>query len=126
MNPKTLNIIRWVLLGIFCAFMLMDAIGGFMQVPEGVEGTLRLGFPLYFMTIVSIAKVCGVAAMLQPWSPALREWGYAGFTINFVGAVFVHIFMHDDIGMTLMPLVPLAWLMIVYYLGRRRGGPYVA
>ena len=66
-----------------------------------------LGYPSYFMTILGAAKLLGVAAVLAPGLPLLKEWAYAGFAFNLIGAVATHIAVADPIGEWLPPLVLL-------------------
>lgn len=46
-----------------------------------------LGYPLYFVYIIGIAKVLGAIAILVPRFPRLKEWAYAGLVINMIGAL---------------------------------------
>jgi uncharacterized membrane protein YphA (DoxX/SURF4 family) len=47
--------------------------------PPGVYGITKLGYPIYFLTILGIWKLLGVVALLVPKFPLLKEWAYAGF-----------------------------------------------
>lgn len=46
-----------------------------------------LGYPLYFVYIIGVAKVLGAIAIVVPRFPRLKEWAYAGLIINMVGAL---------------------------------------
>jgi hypothetical protein len=46
----------------------------------------ELGYPAYFATILGVAKLLAVAALLTPGRPRLREWGYAGVVFVMAGA----------------------------------------
>src|SRR3954471_12988346 len=59
--------------------------------PPGVEGIQKLGYPVYFLTILGIWKILGVIALLIPRFSLLKEWAYAGFFFIMSGAVFSHI-----------------------------------
>ena len=61
------------------------------QAPPGVWGIKQLGYPVYFLTIISIWKILGVVALLIPKYPLLKEWAYAGFSFMMSGAIFTHI-----------------------------------
>lgn len=52
--------------------------------------TGRLGYPVYFLTILGVWKLLGVVAVLIPKFPLLKEWAYAGFFFAMSGAVFSH------------------------------------
>jgi hypothetical protein len=47
--------------------------------PPGVYGITHLGYPIYLLTILGIWKLLGVAGLLIPKFPLLKEWAYAGF-----------------------------------------------
>ncbi|WP_343303788.1 DoxX family protein [Chitinophaga niabensis] len=51
----------------------------------------RLGYPVYFLTIIGIWKLLGVIAILVPKYPLVKEWAYAGFFFVMSGAIFSHI-----------------------------------
>ena len=51
----------------------------------------RLGYPVYFLTLLGIWKMLGVVAVLIPKFPLLKEWAYAGFFFAMSGAVFSHV-----------------------------------
>ena len=57
----------------------------------GVDSVVALGYPLYFLTILSIWKFLGVIAVLIPKFPVVKEWAYAGFFFAMTGAAFSHI-----------------------------------
>ena len=65
---------------------VMDLIGA----DQIVEGMKALGYPLYVMKILGIAKLCGVIVLAVPGVLRLKEWAYAGFTIDFLGAAASH------------------------------------
>ena len=53
--------------------------------------TAKLGYPIYFLTILGVWKMLGVIAVLIPKFPLLKEWAYAGFFFAMSGAVFSHV-----------------------------------
>ena len=57
----------------------------------GVDSIIHLGYPVYFITILGVWKILGVAAVLIPKFPLLKEWAYAGFFFAMSGAAFSHI-----------------------------------
>src|SRR4029078_7408741 len=59
--------------------------------PGSVDSMTHLGYPAYFVTMLGIAKILGVAALLIPKFPLLKEWAYAGFFFMMSGAVATHI-----------------------------------
>jgi hypothetical protein len=59
--------------------------------PADVELMTRLGYPIYFLTILGTWKILGVIAVLVPGFPLVKEWAYAGFFLAMSGAVFSHL-----------------------------------
>jgi hypothetical protein len=72
-----------------------------------VEALVGLGYPVYVLTILGTAKLLGVAALLSPGRPLLKEWAYAGFTFNLIAATASHSFAGDALGETLPPALLL-------------------
>jgi hypothetical protein len=51
-----------------------------------------------------------------PGLPRLKEWAYAGFTIDLVGAATSHIFVSDPFMETLSPLLILVLVLTSHAL----------
>jgi uncharacterized membrane protein YphA (DoxX/SURF4 family) len=45
-----------------------------------------LGYPLYFVYIIGIAKIFGAIVIIVPRFPRMKEWAYAGLVLNMIGA----------------------------------------
>ena len=80
--------------------MVPGAGGGLVEVftggPASVAQTLTsLGYPLYIMKILGTAKVLGGLAILTGRFPKLKEWAYAGFAFDFLGATASHLLAGD-------------------------------
>lgn len=80
--------------------MVPGAGGGLIEVvtggPASVAQTLTmLGYPLYIMKILGSAKVLGGLAILTGRFPKLKEWAYAGFAFDFLGATASHLLAGD-------------------------------
>jgi len=80
--------------------------------PPGVYGITQLGYPVYFLTILGFWKILGVAALLIPKFPLLKEWAYAGFFFAMSGAAFSHIAMGDPMN----EIFPSSFLLILTVL----------
>ncbi|GAB3508798.1 hypothetical protein GCM10027341_45050 [Spirosoma knui] len=118
-KSKTLRITYWVLTSLFALAMLMDGIAGVMQEKTGQEVMRHLGFPMYVLIIFGTAKILGVLALVQPKFNTLKEWAYAGFAINFIGAFASRAFVGDEIGLLLPPLVMLGIMFLTYSVWKR-------
>lgn len=83
--------------------------------PPGVWGITQLGYPIYFLTILGIWKILGVAALLIPKFPLLKEWAYAGFFFAMSGAAFSHIAMDDPLNEIFPSLLLLLLTVASWY-----------
>lgn len=88
---KRKKIIYWIATVWLALGMLSTGLVQLLQQKEQVDLMLTLGYPVYFLTILAIWKICGVIAVLSPRLPLLKEWAYAGFFFAMSGAVFSHI-----------------------------------
>ena len=57
----------------------------------GVDSVTQLGYPIYLLTLLAVWKILGIAAVLIPKFPILKEWAYAGFFFIMSGAIFSHL-----------------------------------
>jgi len=84
---KKLNIIYWIATGLILALMLFSAVGTFfIHDPKTMEKMAPLGYPAYVMQMLAVAKLLGIIAILVPGFPRIKEWAYAGFTFDMLGA----------------------------------------
>ncbi len=114
---KRNKIIYWIL----TILLMLPAAGGgivelFTNGPESVAQTLvALGYPLYLMKILGFAKILGGVAILTGRAPKLKEWAYAGFTFDFLGATASHLLV-GDFSHALFPVLFLVVLLTTYAL----------
>jgi uncharacterized membrane protein YphA (DoxX/SURF4 family) len=65
----------------------------------------HLGYPPYLLTILGVAKLLAVAALLVPGFRRIREWAYAGVFFVYAGAACSHFAVGDGPDKVLTPLV---------------------
>ena len=119
MTAKTTKTLYWSLTGLFCAFMLFSAIGGMMH-PNGDKGSMvNLGYPSYFLYMLGVGKISGVIALLQNRFKTIKEWAFAGFTIDFVSAFWSMAASGVSGGMLTPPVIALALTFGCYYLWKK-------
>lgn len=85
---KKTKIAYWVFTGLFAFVMLGSAIPDILVMPEAVQGFKEMGYPAYLIPFLGWAKLLGVAAILIPGFPRIKEWAYAGLFIDLVGAAY--------------------------------------
>lgn len=92
---RTKLIAYWVITSYLALVFLYGGIAELLDVATGLEfssiGTATvvaiLGYPIYFVYIISIAKVLGALTIILPRLPRLKEWAYAGLVFNMSGAL---------------------------------------
>ncbi len=85
---KKINIIYWIATGLLLALMLWSAVGSFMDNPQGAKMMETMGYRPYVFHFLAVAKILGIIAILVPGFPILKEWAYAGFTFDMLGATY--------------------------------------
>ncbi|HVH04672.1 MAG TPA: DoxX family protein [Myxococcota bacterium] len=110
----------WTATALFCFLMLVSGAGDLLRFEPFVEDLRRLGYPLYVMTLLGVAKLFGVAALLHPGVPRLKEWAYAGFAFDLGGATISQLVSRSALGQVLPPLLCGVVLAASYLAYRRR------
>jgi uncharacterized membrane protein YphA (DoxX/SURF4 family) len=95
---KRNKIIYWTL----TLLVLLPTAGS--GIPElftsGPQATVQilhtLGYPLYLMKILGLSKILGAVAILAGRFPRLKEWAYAGFAFDLLGATASHLLAGDS------------------------------
>jgi hypothetical protein len=115
MTPRTATRLYWSRIVLFCLLMLADGVASLLLEKNGQQAMRQLSYPLYIMTIMSAAKILGALALLQTKYSTLKEWAFAGFAIDFIGAASVVL---AGLGLvdTLPALVMTAMLFALYAL----------
>ncbi len=119
MKPKTTKIIYWAVTILFCLAMLMSGVLELMQTEQSKEVMIHLGYPVYLNIILSVAKVLGVVALLQWKYQTIKEWAYAGFLIDFIGAGASMYFAGDGLLNALSVVIFIAVMFASYFLGKK-------
>jgi hypothetical protein len=119
MSARTIKISYWILTIIFALFMVFSGVVELMQTESAQKGIVDLGYPVYFNYIIGVAKLLGVVAILQSRFKTIKEWAYAGFTFDIVGAGASLLLVGGGI-MSLLFVVPfLAVLFGSYVLWKK-------
>ena len=86
---KKINIFYWVFTGLLAFLMLGSSIPDIISHPVAVKGMHEeLGYPVYFIPFIGVAKFLGVVAILTPGFHRLKEFAYAGFYFDLIGATY--------------------------------------
>src|SRR6476620_6482855 len=118
---KTTNILFWIVTILFSAFMLFSAFTEITMDPKGLELLRHLGYPDYLTPFLGYAKVLGAIALLVPGNfPRIKEWAYAGFFFDLVGATYSGIATDGFHPQMLFMLLFFIFLFASYYLYHKR------
>ena len=89
MQPKTINTLYWAFTGLFSLLMIFSAVGGLQPSQQAIELIHdQLGYPVYFIQFISIAKLIGAIAILVPNFNRIKEWAYAGLFFDLSAATY--------------------------------------
>jgi hypothetical protein len=122
MSPKTINITYWVSTLLFAALMIFSSIGGIQPSKDAIELMHDgLGYPVYFIQFISIAKLLGAVVILVPAAKKIKEWAYAGLFFDLAGAVYSGVAASGKFDP--MMLMMLGWIVpgiVSYYYWNKR------
>jgi hypothetical protein len=90
MSRKTTTVIFWVSTILFAALMTFSSVGGLkpnQQTIDLMHG--YLGYPIYFIQLISYLKLAGLLAIIIPGLPKwMKEWAYAGLFFDLFFAIY--------------------------------------
>lgn len=92
-NAKTLY---WIITGLMAAFMLLASIPDVLRLPQAAAIFGHLGYPVYLLPFLGMAKTLGIIAVLVPAFQRLKEWAYAGLVFDVIGALYSHLSVGDS------------------------------
>jgi uncharacterized membrane protein YphA (DoxX/SURF4 family) len=93
----------------------------FGHAPQQVQQSFQLlGYPPYLIPMLGLAKVLGALAIVYGRFLGLKEWAYAGYTFNLLGATASHLFAGDS-GHAPIPFTLFLILMGSYALWKKKG-----
>jgi hypothetical protein len=109
---KSSKIIYWIATGWLALGMFSTGLVQLLHQQKEVDKITRLGYPLYFISLLAVWKLLGVVAVLLPGLPRLKEWAYAGFFFAMTGAAISHIV----VGNSLTEILPSLLLLLLSWL----------
>ena len=123
MQPKTITILYWVFTILFAALMAFSAIPNIITNEDSVKFMHDiLGYPVYFIPFIGVAKMLGVIGILMPGLKKLKEWAYAGLFFDLAGAVYSGIAVGGTVDpqMLFMLLWILPGILSYYYWNKKQ------
>lgn len=89
MTTKTNNLVYWISTIIFSGLMIFSAVGGLKPTQQSIQIIHDgLGYPIYFIQFISVAKLLGVIIILIPGRGRIKDWAYAGLFFDLAGAIY--------------------------------------
>ena len=117
--PRRRTIIYWA---VSAPVLLETAVGAewdLARIPFVREIFAHLGYPLYLLTILGIAKVLAVIGLVTPRARRVKEWAYAGVFFVYAGAACSHYAIGDGADKIGMPLAFAALTLVSSALWER-------
>ena len=69
--------------------MIFSSVGGIQPSQAAIQLMHDgLGYPIYFIQFISIAKLIGAIVILIPGLNRIKEWAYAGLFFDLAGAIY--------------------------------------
>lgn len=123
MTTKAINITYWVSTIIFAALMIFSAVGGLQPSQQAIQILHDgLGYPIYFIQFISIAKLLGSVAILIPGlNKTVKEWAYAGLFFDLAGALYSGVAAAGKFDPMILSM--LAWIIpgiVSYYFWHKK------
>ncbi len=89
MTAKNTNVLYWTSTILFALLMIFSAVGGIQPSQQAVQLIHdSLGYPIYFIQFISVAKLIGSVAILIPSFNRIKEWAYAGLFFDLSAAIY--------------------------------------
>ena len=112
------KIAYWTFTVLLGAFLLMGALPDIGKAAGAITVMEHLGYPVYLLPFIGIAKVLAILALLVGGFPRLKEWAYAGLTFDMTGALYSHLSVGDPPSVWLFAVVGLLLMAASYLLYR--------
>jgi uncharacterized membrane protein len=121
MSTKTLNTLYWAITGLLAAFMIFSSLDNVVTGEQSVQFIHdKLGYPVYFIPWIGIAKVLGAIVLLLPVWPQVKEWAYFGFFMDLSTATYSFIALGEPVAGYAPMFLFIAVLIVSYVLYRKR------
>ena len=118
-RAKQLRLLYWIVTPLFLLGQGWAATQYLTEAPRMTDTIVALGYPIYFMKILGVAKLLGIAAIVTALSPTLKEWAYAGFMFDVIGAFASHLSAGDSVLIALVPVAFFALQMASYVIWKQ-------
>ncbi|MDQ6813946.1 MAG: DoxX family protein [Bacteroidota bacterium] len=122
MTTKATNLTYWISTLLFAGLMIFSSVGGLQPSQQAIQLMHNfLGYPVYFIQFLSIAKLIGSIVILVPNVDRIKEWAYAGLFFDLTGAIYSGIAASDKFDPTMLTMA--IWILpgiLSYYFWHKR------
>jgi hypothetical protein len=87
---------------------------------QAVDIVGHLGYPIYLLPFLGIAKSAAVSTILLPGMPRAKEWAFAALTFDLVDALYSHLSSGDGPSGWLSAVIGLSLVTGAHLLYRAR------
>jgi hypothetical protein len=109
LSQSKLRLVYWLVTPLFLLLQGWATVQYLIEAPRMTATITDLGYPIYFMKMLGVAKLLGILAIATGLSRPLKEWAYAGFTFDVCAAIVSHLSVGDSL---LIALVPAGFLVL--------------
>jgi hypothetical protein len=117
---KKTNIAYWIFTVLLSVLILLSAIPNIMVTSDSIALFKFLGYPVYLIPFLGIAKALGAITLVIPGFRRLKEWAYAGITFDLAGALYSIVNVGADAAAWITFLIGFALIATSYILHHRR------
>ena len=110
---KTKKIFYWTATILLATMMLVSGTAYLIKTTDFTKEFTALGFPLYIIVPLGIAKAIAAIVLLNNQYKKLVEWAYAGLFFNFILALSAHLMIGD--GESALAIIAILLLSISYH-----------
>jgi hypothetical protein len=109
--------------------MIFSSVSGLQPSQQAIQLMHHyLGYPIYFIQFISIAKLIGSIVILIPNLDRIKEWAYAGLFFDLAGALYSSVAAAGkfDPMMLTMAIWILPGILSYYFWHKRMSGSELA
>jgi hypothetical protein len=120
MENKKLKIAYWVSLILLTIGMLTSAVPSVLKLDYAVEHFCNmLKLPEYLLVFTGLAKLIGLVLLYVPNIPKIKEWVFAGFAFDLIGAWYCNFCGLNSFIAALPIVIFMVMLFALYYFYRK-------
>ena len=111
-----LNIAYWIVNALLAVFMIFSSLDNVVTGEQSVAFIHdKMGYPVYFIPWIGVAKILGALAIILPMVPArVKEWAYFGLFMDLVTAIYSFFALGEPV-MNVAPMFLFVAVIVAAY-----------